>query len=425
MKNSLQNKKKIFILIQKEVVNVVGGAITVFINFCNLLCQNGYEVHGICHNSIIGKPTGLDSNVIFINLYQKYDGLDYFRSINKYIKENSPNLLIFFFPFLYADAHLKKDFDNIPRILMFHSRPDVYFINSGEKEKLKPQYKNTISQVLFESQINLLPDFIKSSKILVIPNSIIPAKKIINTDIEHKKIVYLSRVDPYKGIEFLMHSFKKISKKYKNWSLDIYGHICNEEYYNKLQTLRAKLNLERQIKFKGITSTPTSTMLDYDFCVFPSYIEGFSIGLIEAQSVGLPAIGLKGCTGVSDFITNDYNGFLTNKSHRDFANKIEKMIKNKDLRKIMSQNAVNIASKYSKNIVDNTWLNVIDKILNGKEDKLEFFDIKKLKPSKYKFFKLHDIMKLGQPPKTFSLKKTFIKIRNIARKRLTMLLKLN
>ena len=43
-------KKKIFVITQPEVVDTVGGAITVFINFCNLLAKNNYEVYGICYS---------------------------------------------------------------------------------------------------------------------------------------------------------------------------------------------------------------------------------------------------------------------------------------------------------------------------------------------------------------------------------------
>ena len=361
-------RKKIFVITQPDVVNTIGGAITVFINFCNLLANNNYEIYGICYSPNQGYPQQLNNNIKFINLKQCYDeDLSFSDAINKLAKDNRPDLFVFFFHYLYIDAQLSAEFDNIPRLLMFHSRPDFYFnIISGSHSALKKVYKNTTTQVLFENYKTLLPDFIRCNNVISIPNIAPSVTKVINTSHEHKKIIYLSRIDNCKGLEFLIHSFKLIANKYPDWSIDIYGQSQPAEYVNSLIKLTQCLKLDKQIKFMGTTTKPIDTFLQYDFCVFPSYFEGFPMGLIEAQSVGLPCVGLEKCSGVNELIINGYNGFLVKENFRDFAKKIEQLITDKNLRKQFSKNTLETTKKFNPKNVNQLWLDTIRAILKQK-----------------------------------------------------------
>lgn len=361
-------QKKILIVTQPEVMDTVGGAITVFVNFCNMLSENNYIVSGCYYNNRIKDstpPHNIKHSVNFSNLYYEYNKINFSDAINGKISDECPDLIIFFFLHLYKEAKLSSEFDDIPKILMFHSRPDFYLeqlVWSGKK--VESLYKNTIVQVLFDSYRNLLPDFIKQENVVVIPNSVSRQEKILNTEIEHKKIIYLSRIDCWKGLEFLIHSFKIIADKYKDWSIDIYGQSQPPEYVKQLEILTQKLGIDSQINFKGITSNSYETFLHYDFCVFPSYFEGFPMGLLEAQSVGLPSLGLKGCSGVNELIIDGFNGYLADESYEDFASKIEKLILDKLLRKEFGKNSILEAQKYVSENINNQWLELIGKVIN-------------------------------------------------------------
>jgi len=386
----MNKNKTIFILTQQEATTTVGGAITIFVNMCNLLQNNGYKVYGICSNPIDGKPRNLDNNVEFINLYYKFPNKSFSEAVNLLAQKENPSLFIFFFPHIYIASNLNKEFDEIPRILMLHSRPDFYFNSEQIMLDLKKQYKNTTAQILFDSYKNLLPDYIKNNKIITIPNGVSITNKSINTDIEHRKIIYLSRIDCWKGLEFLIHSFKCIVNKYPDWSIDIYGESQPKDYVLDLIKLTKKLKIDKQINFKGITANPIETMLDYDFCVFPSYFEGFPVGLIESLSVGLPCIGLEECSGVNELIINNKNGFLTQENYESFANKIELLITNKNLRKEFSIKAKEIAKLHDKASIDEKWLDVIGKIIQNETEKINYTKEKETK----KLFSLDKIYKM-------------------------------
>ena len=391
MINNVIQKQKIFIITHQAVIDVVGGAITVFVNFCNMLDNNGYEVYGICYSKKCGYPIGLNDNVNFINLDKYYTGKKNFsEAINCFLGQKKPNLIFFFFSFLYIESKLLPKYNNIPRILMFHSRPDYYILPEQDLDALKFVYINTTSQILFDSFYTLLPDFIREGNVVTIPNAVPDVTQRIDTNIEKKKIIYLSRIDTCKGLEFLIHSFKLIAREYPDWSIDIYGESQPKDYIKELVKLTKKLHIENQIHFMGITHTPIETFLNYDFCVFPSFYEGFGMGLAEAMSVGLPSIGLKGCTGVNELIINNYNGFLCDESYKDFSEKIEQLIINPNLRKTFSQNALINIKQYNNEIINQKWLEVVQKILS-KELLAKEISTNNYKP---KIFPINKIIKM-------------------------------
>ena len=115
------------------------------------------------------------------------------------------------------------------------------------------------------------------------------------------------------------------------------------------------------------------------------------MGLAEALSNGLPAIGFKGATGVNELIKDNENGFLAEEDENDFAERIEYLINNQEKRLEMGINAKNSVKKYSKEIIEQKWLNLIEKVLNNEEfqtDNIENF----LKYESFSIQKIYDIM---------------------------------
>jgi hypothetical protein len=194
--------KRIFVISQPQVIDTVGGAITVFTDFCNILADNGYDVTGMCFTDKKGQPKKLQENVKFVNLRYYNNSKTFSEGLNAYGKKYHPDLFIFFFPSYYREACLLPEFDSVPRILMFHSRPDAYILYGENYEKLKPFYKNTIAQILFPSYFDILPDFIRKSKVVCIPNWLRLPKKSINNEIEHKKSYIYLVWTSIKGLNF-------------------------------------------------------------------------------------------------------------------------------------------------------------------------------------------------------------------------------
>ncbi len=380
-------KRNILFVMQNGCASAVGGSVIISFDIANLLYKNDYNVTCCYYSKDKNKkPEYLHNSIDLINLQNDFD--DFSAGVNNLVEKTKPDLIIFVFPGLYFRARLDDKFSSIPRILMFHSRPDFYFAEGLDEKEFEKIYKSTTSQILFESFYALLPDFIKKQNVVCIPNYYRCHELRRNFSAEHKKIVYLSRVDACKGVDFLIKSFAKVAKKYPEWKIDIWGQSQPAYYINALRRLARIHKVDKQIIFKGITKEPLETLTNYDFCVFPSIFEGFGVGLVEAQSVGLPAIGRKACSGVNELIIDGKNGFLSDENYDDFAAKIEELINNQELRTQLGLYALENAKQYDKTRTDAMWLNAVNKILeNGKED-----NVLKNEKTKYGLYPIDKIM---------------------------------
>lgn len=372
-------KKKILTVVLNDVINTVGGAVTAFYNFQNMLIENNYEAYGLFNSKKADK------------FYEKVNGLKLYNFKNYNLKTlveiENPDLIIFFYPRDVLKT-LKDDkiYENIPKILMNHTRPDFYIEYELIKDKL--QNFNAV-QVLFDSFKPMLKPYYNGA-VTAIGNEV-PTFDDSNNQPENKNIIYLSRVDIWKGQDFLIKSFSKIAKKYPDWKLNIYGQFDPKRYKKYLQKLIKKYGLENQIFLNGATNEPYLKLKEADFCVFPSYFEGFGLGLAEALSNGLPAIGFKGATGINELIIDDENGFLVEEDEAAFAEKIEYLINNREKRLEMGINAKNSVKKYSKEIITQKWLNLIEKVLNNEELNIDTPNTN-LKYEPFSINKIYDIM---------------------------------
>lgn len=387
---------KIFIITQPEITTTVGGAIKSCCNLCNLFAENGYIVYLICHNQQDGLPyIKLNEKVNFVNLYYLKNDTGVFNTMSNkfeyFTKQNTPDLMIFFFPHIMEQALKYDKFPEIPKILSYRSRPDFYFeYVSNDFEKNIIQH-TTYNHVLYNSFIPIIKQF-SNSPAISIGNVVETPNQKADLPNEKKKIVYLSRVDEFKGHDFLINSFAVIAKKYPDWQLDIYGEFQPLSMKNKLQNLINQFDLENQIFLKGVTKNPIQEMLNYDFCVFPSYFEGFPNGLVEALSVGLPVIGLEKSSGVNELIVNEYNGFLVEFDINKFAEKIAMLINKKEMRIKMGCNAIESVQKYSSEIINQKWLKFTQQALgNEKIENPTYVPQDKIMFSIYEILKLTGI----------------------------------
>lgn len=353
---------RVLVVTQKEVLNGVGGAITMFKNFCSFL-QDSFEVKGICY----APNSSIESKDIIDNIYFSCNKASYADCLNTYIDKFKPNLIVFFYNFLLFEADFtnRPDIQNIPKILMFHSRPDFYFAYFKDSEtRLKQQYQNVVSQIHYDEFWDLLPNFIKQNRVVSIPNFVSNHEYRADLTQEKKKIVFFSRIDCWKGLEFLIDS-ATIFLKDNDWTLDIYGDCPDALYKECLENRIKKNNLINRVVLKGCVSNAFETLIKYDFYVSASMFEGQCMSALESMSVGLPCVVLNSCSGLNIQVTNGITGFVAKNSIEDFASCVKKLINSQELRLDMSKNALKESGKYSKTIVCNYWKQTITEILSN------------------------------------------------------------
>ena len=135
--------------------------------------------------------------------------------------------------------------------------------------------------------------------IAVIPNGI-PLEdfktKDFNTVKASKKILFLSRIHPKKGIELWIEAWSQLPAKIiHNWSIDIIGN-GEATYIEKLQNSIAQKGLSKSIHIKAPLDGKEKMQAyqNAQLFVLPTYSENFGIVVAEALACGTPVITTKG-----------------------------------------------------------------------------------------------------------------------------------
>lgn len=135
--------------------------------------------------------------------------------------------------------------------------------------------------------------------IAVIPNGInlsdYPVKESILIK-EKRKILFLSRIHPKKGIELLIDAWEGVDDYIKaGWEIEIVGN-GESDYVAALQKIIRDKDLQKQIKIVGpkFGLDKIAVYHSADLFVLPTYSENFGIVIAEALACGIPVITTKG-----------------------------------------------------------------------------------------------------------------------------------
>ncbi len=122
--------------------------------------------------------------------------------------------------------------------------------------------------------------------------------------------LYLGRVHPTKGIEFLIESFARLPRDSSSVELVIAG-TGSEDYIHRLSDMVSRLQLRDKVRFVGHVPEDQKWHL-LASCVglvLPSIYEPFGIVLLEAMAQGKPVIATRP-GGPEDIIEEGITGFL-------------------------------------------------------------------------------------------------------------------
>lgn len=113
---------------------------------------------------------------------------------------------------------------------------------------------------------------------------------------DKKVILFLSRIDPKKGLDILAKAFAKTHLAFPNSHLvvagpDSIGYLAEvKEQFSQLNCLEFVTftgNLQGTLKYAAFSVA--------SLYILPSYSEGFSLSVLEGMAAGLPCIITKGC----------------------------------------------------------------------------------------------------------------------------------
>ena len=134
-----------------------------------------------------------------------------------------------------------------------------------------------------------------SNPVAIIPNGIdIPDMGRDDVDEPSRRaprrLLFLGRLHPIKGIEFLLQAWRELQDGHRDWDLVIAGR-GDDAYVASLEALAAKLEL-RRVKFIGpvFGEAKRRLYLSSQLFVLPTATENFGMSIAEAQAHGVPVV---------------------------------------------------------------------------------------------------------------------------------------
>ncbi|MDD3723044.1 MAG: glycosyltransferase family 4 protein [Lutibacter sp.] len=216
-------------------------------------------------------------------------------------------------PFFYKVKHLSKAkiiaVDHNPRPL------EGYPVDKRIKKRIKgllfSRYIDLFIGVSEYTVKEILKDFGKQmqSKTQVIYNGIntLEIEARITRSIVKPTFLVASHLRFSKGIQDLIKAVALLPIAIKNdLKIDVFG---DGPYKLQLVSLVNELKLENCFDFKGSSAELKSLYCKYDYMLQPTYMECFSLSILESLAANVPVITTN-VGGNEEAITNNENGYI-------------------------------------------------------------------------------------------------------------------
>ena len=232
----------------------------------------------------------------------------------------------------------RKLFTNILTIFLYHNANKIVFQTKYAKEC----FTNSIQE-----------------KGVIIYNPI-TVNTIKSKEKENKEIVSVGRLVKQKNQQLLINVFKKVSLKYPEYILSIYG---DGNLKNKIEKQIKILDLEEKVILRGNVDNIHEHYKEACIFVLTSNFEGQSNALLEAMAMGMPCIatnipGIKEIINEEDILLVDIN------NEEQLYNAIIELICDSNKRKVLGENSKKTLEKIKLNDILIKWELLIAETIN-------------------------------------------------------------
>jgi len=160
-------------------------------------------------------------------------------------------------------------------------------------------------------------------------------------------VLFLSRVDPKKGLDLLLDGFAKIRAARQDAALVVAGN-GDEGFVARLREQAQRLGVQRDVIWAGFLEGEEKRAMfsAADVFVLPSYSENFGIAVVEAMASGLPVI-VSDQVGIHHDVKRAGAGLVVRCDANEVQQALVQMLGSQAVRDQMAQNARRLAEEYS------------------------------------------------------------------------------
>lgn len=294
--------------------------------------------------------------------------LDFFKRIlrlRRYIKREKVDAYVVFLPRL---TRLMASFSHLTKakiIMSERADPKVYSQRTQKAlKKVCGKFHGAIFQT--EEAKSWYEPYLKETESKIIPNAINPVFIRPKYEGEREKtIVGVGRLNEQKNFELLIRAFARITDKFSEHKLVIYG---KGELLESLKALSRELGISERVEFPGFATNMPEVLEKSGMFVLSSDYEGMPNALIEAMALGLPCVSTDCGGGGARFLIKDgENGLLVpQKDEAAMANAMEQILSDEDFAKNIGENARKLQETLAPDKIYGEWEKFI---LNKIEEK--------------------------------------------------------
>ena len=207
---------------------------------------------------------------------------------------------------------------------------------------------HAIRQLGIKTAIALIPNAIEIDEFENLPQKE-EALRRLGLNSEKRYILFMSRIHPNKGLEYLINSFINLTKRYPKWNVLIAGPIYDKKYF---KMINAEINKDIKTKVTYFGMVNGIKRLDLfaasELFVLPTHSENFGMVIGEAMAAKIPVITTKGAPW--EILNDTDSGWWVDLNNESIYNTLETaMKKNSDELKKMGERGYKIIKE------DYTW----------------------------------------------------------------------
>jgi len=333
-KNFHDNKQEATLLVlgfKKDKVFETGNLKIVYLNKARLL----FSIFDIIKFIKKTKPRIVFSTIVHVNIFMSF--ISFFFTNTKFIARESSVLSV---------------------------RSSYGGYKSWLLNKIISRAYKKLDTIVCQSH-DMKNDFIKNfninkKKLHVIGNPITLEKlvsfKSKNLSLEKIHFITVGRLSEEKGHRRLIQNITGI----KNYDFN-YKIIGSGPEKDALTMLVRKLGLENNVEFIPFTKNINEYLMDSDFFLQGSYVEGFPNALLESCAVGTPVIAYACPGGTKEIVREGENGFLVS-NDQEFRNILQGL----NEEEVFKRNKVSeyVQNTFSSNIILYKYSQLIDSVIN-------------------------------------------------------------
>lgn len=202
----------------------------------------------------------------------------------------------------------------------------------------------------------------------VIPNPLPPPVRSVGssdgTSTPTFVVLFLSRIDPKKGVDLLLRAFVHVRARVPGAVLVMAGDHSSP-YAREMQTLAQSLGLDADVVWTGFLSgdQKAEALADADVFVLPSHSENFGIAVAEAMAAGLPVV-VSDQVAISTDVASASAGLVVPCDATAIADAIVLLLDSPEQRASMGQNGRRLAvERYSEDAVTRQLIGVYNQLV--------------------------------------------------------------